>query len=217
MNIVGQIRKQIDGEIFDYQRLVQCLSAYAKPRDKIQRLLEAGDIVRVKKGLYVFGEAYRRAPVSRELLANLIYGPSYVSLDYALAYQGLIPERVSTVTSVTTGRSREFTTPFGAFTYRGLANRRYAVGARLQQAETGAFLLASPEKALVDKVWTDKRFPGASMRDCGVYLQEDLRVDITGLRDLELPRLCAIRSAYASRKINRLVAYIRTLRIPAHA
>ena len=43
-----------------------------------------GGIVRVKKGLYVFGLDYRRGAWSREVLANLIYGPSYVSLDYAL-------------------------------------------------------------------------------------------------------------------------------------
>ena len=48
--------------------------------------------MRIRKGLYAFGEPLRRAPISRELLANLIYGPSYISLDYALSYHGLIPE-----------------------------------------------------------------------------------------------------------------------------
>ena len=105
MRTIGQIRQQIDREVFDYQRLLQCLTTYAKPRDRVKRLLDAGDIVRVKKGLYVFGDAYRRAPVSRELLANLIYGPSYISLDYALAWHGLIPERVTTVTSLPNARS----------------------------------------------------------------------------------------------------------------
>ena len=65
MSGIGQIRQQIDREVFDYQSLLQCLSAYAKPRDKIKRLLDAGEIVRVKKGLYVFGEAYRHSPVNR--------------------------------------------------------------------------------------------------------------------------------------------------------
>jgi hypothetical protein len=36
------------------------------------------------QGIYVFGERYRRSPFSREVLANMIYGPSYISLDYAL-------------------------------------------------------------------------------------------------------------------------------------
>lgn len=217
MSDIGQIRQQIDREIFDYQGLLQCLSDFAKPRDKIKRLLDAGDIVRVKKGIYVFGEAYRRAPVSRELLANLIYGPSYVSLDYALAWHGVVPERVSTVTSVTTGRSRVFTTPFGVFSYRYLPNPRYAVGALLQQGERESFLLASPEKALADKVWDDKRFSGMAMAEYGAYLRNDLRVDIDHLRSLDGERLEAVRAAYDSRKIDRLVRTLETFRETAHA
>lgn len=217
MQTASQIRQQIGREVFDYQGLLHCLSAYAKPRDRIKRLLDAGDIVRVKKGLYVFGDAYRRSPVSRELLANLIYGPSYISLDYALAWHGLIPERVTTVTSVTTGRSRAFTTPFGIFSYRSLAEHRYATGALLQQGENESFLLAAPEKALADKVWDDKRFPGATVSAYEEYLAHDLRIDADRLRLLDGARLEAVRAAYSSRKIDRLIRYIDTLRESARA
>jgi hypothetical protein len=55
---------------FDYQSLLDSLKDYARPRDKITGLLRCGDIIRVKKGLYVFGGKYRRQPFSRELLAN---------------------------------------------------------------------------------------------------------------------------------------------------
>jgi len=217
MSNISQIRGQIDREIFDYQRLLQCLSAYSKPRDKIKRLLDAGDIVRVKKGLYVFGEAYRRTPVSRELLANLIYGPSCISLDYALAWHGLIPERVAAVTSVTTGRSREFTTTFGRFSYQSISEPRYAVGVILEQGETGSFLIASPEKALADKVYGDKRFTGAAMKDYGPYLEDDLRLDMNRLRVFDCAKLDAIRNAYGTRKIDRLVRHLKTLKETAHA
>jgi predicted transcriptional regulator of viral defense system len=113
----AQLRQEIDRDHFDYQQLTACLSHLSKPRDKINKLLSKGEIVRIRKGLYTFGRPYRRGPLSRELLANLVYGPSYVSLDYALSYHGLIPERVSTVTSVALGRSRKFDTPLGTFTY----------------------------------------------------------------------------------------------------
>ena len=69
------IRDQIRTDLLDYQQLVSCLGAYAKPRDRISALLADGSLIRVRKGLYAFGERYRRAPLSRELLANLIYGP----------------------------------------------------------------------------------------------------------------------------------------------
>ena len=112
------IRRHILHEEFDYQTLLHGLGQYSRPRDKISDLLRKGVIIRVKKGIYIFGEDYRRRPYSREILANLIYGPSYISLEYALHYFGLIPERVEAVTSVTTGRSRRYATPIGLFRYR---------------------------------------------------------------------------------------------------
>ena len=90
MNTLAQMRRNIGGEVFDYQVLLDVLAEYRKPRDRITRLLAGGVIVRVKKGLYCFGEPFRRESLSREYLANLIYGPSYVSLEYALSHHGLI-------------------------------------------------------------------------------------------------------------------------------
>ena len=77
---VAQLQRRITREEFDYTVLTSVLGGYAGPRQKIHELLRSRAIVRVKKGLYVFG-------------------PSCVSLEYALAYYGLIPERVETVTS----------------------------------------------------------------------------------------------------------------------
>ena len=74
--LVEPIRNRISREEFDYQTLMDVLRDYAHPRDKISDFLRKGVIVRVKKGLYVLGEDYRRRPYSRQLLANLIYGPS---------------------------------------------------------------------------------------------------------------------------------------------
>ena len=102
------MRSGVDSDVFDYQQLTDCLTDYAKPRDKIRAMLKAGEIIRVKKGLYVFGDGRRRRPWAREFLANLIYGPSYISLDYALSHYGFIPERVEVVTSVTAALSRRF-------------------------------------------------------------------------------------------------------------
>ena len=215
---LAQLRQQIERDIFDYQQLVACLSQFSKPRDKIRRLLATGEIIRIRKGLYTFGEPFRQAPISRELLANLIHGPSYVSLDYALSYHGLIPERVDTVTSVTVGRSRAFTTPFGLFSYRCLSQSRYAVvGAILAEHGDLSFLIASPEKALADKVWTDKRFEGIRLGDYEPYLLDDLRLDPARLAGLDNDRLEAVARAYDARKIHRLMRYLQTLGEQCHA
>ena len=116
--MIEALRAKIEGEEFDYQTLLDALRGYASPRDAITGLLRDRVIIRVKKGLYVFGPAYARRPYSRELLANLIYGPSYVSLDYALQHYGLIPEQVHAVTSLTVSRAKRFQTPIGLFIYR---------------------------------------------------------------------------------------------------
>ena len=217
MNAIAQMRRDIGGDVFDYQVLLDVLAEYSKPRDRITRLLASGVIVRIKKGLYCFGEPFRREPLSREYLANLIYGPSYVSLEYALSHHGLIPERVETITSVTTRRSRDFDTPFGTFSYRMLNGPRYAVGAVLETAGKTSFLVASPEKALVDKVWTDKRFSGLRLSDYDASLSADLRSDRAALSRFDYSRWQVIATAYDSAKFNTWGRYLKRLEETPHA
>jgi predicted transcriptional regulator of viral defense system len=157
------------------------------PGTRLQSLLRQGIIIRVKKGIYVFGRKYERRPFSREILANMIYGPSYVSLDYALHYHGLIPERVEAVTSITCGRGRRFSTPLGLFIYRMVPMRAYQVGIDQVELEGGrSFLIAVPEKALADKIHDDR---GASLRtqaELISYLIASLRIDSENLDKLIL-------------------------------
>lgn len=213
---VLDMRKAAGRDVLDYQQVVSLLKDYAKPRDRISTLLARHELVGVRRGLYVVGEAYRGGPVIRECLANLIYGPSYVSLDYALSYHGLIPERVDEVTSVTTGKARRFQTPFGVFTYRPLPPDRYAPGIMLAGGADGRYLIASPEKALVDKVWCDKRIKPGRLTDLAAYLFEDLRIDEERLAALDRTRLAALAAAFASRKIDRLVGLIHRQPGAAH-
>ena len=207
------LRHQIQAEEFDYQMLLDGLRAYAHPRDKITSLLKKGIIVRIKKGLYVFGEEYRRAPVSREILANLIYGPSYISLEYALHYHGLIPERVEALTSVTCGRSRSFSTPLGVFTYHRIPLPAFQRG--MDQVLLGdgrPFLIATPEKALADKVVEDRGLAWQTQKACREYLLDNLRVDPVSLGAMNLDRLAEIAQSYRSRKVRTLACFIGNLR-----
>ena len=207
------LRQQIEHEEFDYQMLLDGLRRYARPRDKVSNLLRSGVIVRVKKGLYVFGDDYRRRPIARELLANLIYGPSYVSLEYALHYHGLTPERAEVLTSVTCGRSRSFTTPIGRFTYRAIPMRALQIGMDRVELDDGrSFLIATPEKALADKIVADR---GTAIRTQGElqdYLLTSLRVDRTGLRELDPERLLETADRYRSRKVKMLSSLVNHLR-----
>jgi len=210
--MIETIRKEIPQEEFDYQILLDCLKGYARPRDKISDLLRKGGIIRIKKGLYIFGDEYRRRPFSREILANLMYGPSYISLDYALQHYGLIPERVEAVTSVTTGRSRRFSTPVGLFTYRIIPLEAFRIGMdRIEIGDGRAFLMATPAKALADKLH-DLRGTGIqSQKELYDYLERDLRVDPAVLRELEPAELDTIARGYQSRKIRLLSDLVRRL------
>jgi predicted transcriptional regulator of viral defense system len=209
MAVIDDIRRAVDTDVFDYQQLMDFLQGFAKPRDKIRAMLKAGEVVRVKKGIYVFGEDYRRGPWSREVLANLIYGPSYISLDYALSYYGFIPERVVVVTSVTLSRSRRFETPVGLFTYRSLSCRKYSIGIDQQALEGGQhFLIAAPAKALADKIWTDHRFTPRRTADFHAYLHEDLRIDSNALDGIDRTLLDRIAEQCGSRKIRLLCDYL---------
>lgn len=211
------IRKRIPFDVFDYATLVSALSGYRKPRDKITKLLASGNVIRIKKGLYCFGEAVQKQPLSREYLANLIYGPSYVSLEYALAFYGLIPDRVEVVTSVTTARSRTFTTPVGEFSYRMLTGGRYDYGADLLESTGITFLIATQEKAISDCIWSDKRLEGRSVSMIETYLLEDLRIDPGQIAELDLTRLVRIAEVYRSRKIDNLVRCVQKLRSRSYA
>jgi predicted transcriptional regulator of viral defense system len=210
--MIETIRKGIPQEEFDYQTLLDCLKGYARPRDKISDLLKKGSIIRIKKGLYIFGDEYRRRPFSREILANLMYGPSYISLDYALQHYGLIPERVEAVTSVTTGRSRRFSTPVGLFTYRMIPLEAFRIGMdRIEIGDGRAFLMATPAKALVDKL-QDVRGAGIqSQRELNDYLEKNLRVDLAVLRELNPAELDTIALRYQSRKIRLLTGLVRRI------
>lgn len=208
--MMEEIRRKISQEEFDYQMLLHCLRDYARPRDKIRALLRSGAIIRVKKGLYVFGPDYSREPFSRELLANLIYGPSYVSLDYALSYYGLIPERVETVTSVTCGKNRTFSTPVGRFTYWSIPLDSYRIGFDIIQLdERRSFLMATPEKALADKICRDRGSDIRNDEEFKAYLMEDLRIDPGELLRLDLRQLKEIAQHWRSRKIWLLTVFLQ--------
>ncbi len=210
--MIEDLRKKIAGEEFDYQSLLDGLREYNRPRDKITALLQRRAIFRVKKGIYVFGEKYSRRPFSREILANMIYGPSYVSLDYALHYHGLIPERVEAVTSVTCGRGRRFSTPVGLFIYRVVPMRAYQIGIDQIEIEGGrSFLIATPEKALADKIHDDRGTGIRTQAEMRGYLLNNLRIDPERLGKLDTETIAIIADRCRSRKIRLLSNFVHRL------
>lgn len=198
-----KLRKAIGREEFDYVQLTNALADYSGVRQKINELLKNGTITRVKKGLYVFAPEYNERPICKEVLANLIYGPSCISMEYALAFHGLIPERVDTITSVTPKRDKEFDTPLGRFTYRYLSAEKYSPGIeQIWLDDMHPILIASPEKALCDYVTLNKIT--AENQEITEFLELDLRIDSSSLSNLKPRALRQLNKFYKSETIERI-------------
>lgn len=204
------LRNKIGRDEFDYVALTEALSNYASPRSKITSLLRSGEIIRVKKGMYVFGDEHRKSPLCREMLANLIYGPSAVSLETALSYYQMIPEIVRSITSVTTGRARRFETPLGLFTYRPTPS--LAPGIDRIVLGDKAFLIALPERALADKIRDDRNGEIRNRRQMEEYLFENLRIDLDTLKELSSDFMCLLAEKLGSQKVAVCGATIRAIR-----
>jgi hypothetical protein len=198
-----QFRKSIQTEIFDYQILANFLQDLKKPRDKISSLIAEGKIVRVKKGLYVFGEDWRKASLSLEMIANLVYGPSCVSFEFALADYGWIAERPTVITSLAIGDSKVFYTPLGAFDYRAINKEKFKVGIEYRNlGKEGGYFIASKEKALADLVYRTPRI--RTMDQLRYYLFEEMRIDQTLFSHLDFHKLNEISNVYKKNSVKML-------------
>jgi len=161
-------------------------SGYKYINDKIKYMKRKGLLTSLKKGLYIYNSPFVKTLISREIIANNLLGPSYISYDYALYYHGLIPEKVEEVTSATTKRSKTFSTPLGVFSYRHIDKELFAFGVEIVSGNSGNFMMASSEKALCDKIFATKGVKIGSKKAMMVFLQDDLRIDMDELVGFDL-------------------------------
>jgi len=189
------------------------LRDYQQPNDKIHNLLKKGILEQVKKGLYIAGPAISRTKPDPFLIANHLLGPSYISLESALSYHGLIPERVYTITSVTTKAPRAYTTSLGTFTYTRLTLPYYSYGIRsIEIAPQQRIMIASPEKALFDKIITTAGVEFRSRVSVLSYFENDLRLNIDNLARLDSKSMASwISTAPKKQSLSLLLETIRGL------
>ncbi|MDP3066095.1 MAG: hypothetical protein Q8N08_05080 [Methanobacteriaceae archaeon] len=109
------------------------------------RYKKQGFILQLKQGFYVFPDALP----PDVCIANKLYSPSYISLEFALSYHGVIPETVYEITSVTTKATRRFETLGKIFSFRKIKKAAYT-GYEIQKQRGLSFYIADIEKAFVD-------------------------------------------------------------------
>lgn len=171
--------------------LEQELSGYANPQGKVSRLVRAGELFPLVRGLYEDDGG-----ASGACLAGSICGPSYLSFEYALSRHGLIPESVVAYTSATCGKrkTKRFSNAFGSFEYRDVPKAVFGFGVELRRDAAYAYWMATPEKALCDQLY---KLPPASNRvEIEELLVGYLRVDEAELSRFQLGEVGRIAERY---------------------
>ena len=158
--------------------ILEILSDYQSPNDKISELLKSKELISIRRGLYITGPKMDLASPEPFLIANHLRGPSYVSLESALSYWNMIPERAYEISSVTIKPSKLYKTPVGRFNYQKLKIPYYSYGIKnIKYSPKQTMLVASPEKALCDKVVLTPKIYLRSIKQTREFLIEDLRMD----------------------------------------
>jgi len=186
------------------QGLKEKYKGLSDPAGRIARDVKNGKIIPLVKGIYETD-----GNVSGSMLAQVMYGPSYLSFDYALYYAGLIPEAVySTFTSATYNKRKikRYKNKFGDFIYRDVPKDVFWLGVNLIEDGSYTYHMASPEKALCDTIYT---LPPLGNR-AALYeaLFDDLRIDEDTFDSLNRDHLLKLAPLYHSKNLKLLEGII---------
>ena len=163
-------------------------------RRQLGRWVKASKVYQLRRGLYTLAPPYQQTKPHPFLIANQLVRPSYVSLQSALAYFGLIPEYVPVTTSVTSDRPHVFVTPLGKYQFQRIKAERFFAFNLEDLGDGQNAYVAEPEKALLDLVYLH---PGG---DSMPYLRS---LRLQNLEQIDLARLGEIAQAFDSNKIGR--------------
>ena len=177
---------------------------YSNKDTKLARDVKEGKIFKIINGLY---ETDPNTP--GYLLAGSIYGPSYISFEYALSFYGLIPERVTTITCATFDKKKkkQYETDFGIFIYRDVPILVYPEEIILKEENNYSYQIATPEKALCDKLYT--LTPLNNYSNLENMLFNDLRIDEEKFNKLDIEKIEKLCELYHSTNVDLLYRYMR--------
>lgn len=187
--------------------LKSALKEYKAPMAKISLLQREGVILNLRRDLYLCLPEDGEGTYSRELVANHLLHPSYVSYETVLSRAGVIPERVTLLKSSCMKRSKVFDNATGRYEYIQVPEAYFPIGLTRQKTEEGYFYLtATPEKALCDLIVSSSNLRIQSMKTMRSYLEEYLRVDwdMISEMDISIIRACAEKTNKKKNELNFL-------------
>ncbi|MBQ5970296.1 MAG: hypothetical protein IJL52_09325 [Clostridia bacterium] len=192
--------------IYTTEILREELSNYQNPNDKIHRMVQEQKLFPVVRGLYTTDPK-----ANGKFLAGAIYGPSYLSFDYALAEYHLIEAHPNAFQSATYGKhgKKQYNTPFGRFTYRDVPEEVFDLFVRNVSVAGNVYRIASPEKAICDKVYSMR--PAMNEAELETLVFDFIGIDRRRFRSLHLDEILCMGEKYHSKNVNLLLEY--TLKI----
>ena len=186
------------------EALIEELSErYANPKCKIGRLVKEGKYIPIIRGLYETDP-----DTEGHLLASSIYGPSYLSFEFALGMHGLIPAKDRTFTSATCGkhRTKSYETPFGTYLYRDVPAPVFGLEVDVIDQGDYHYSVAGPEKALCDLLYS--LVPVRNIVEMETLLLDTLSVDKYRLLELDRSVISALSEGYRCANVRLLLSYL---------
>lgn len=181
---------------------------YQVTRNQLSRWVKKRVLVPLRKGMYAFKPEEDASAPEILYIANRLYEPSYISLEYALSLYELIPEYVSIVTSVTTRKTMSFKNALGNFSYQHVVCRAFRGFRQEKQAHDRPVFVAEPEKAVLDFLYLNMS-----------KLREDFEKALIGsfrfqnLETLDPARVMELSKCYGNGKLlvmaEKLAALVR--------
>lgn len=170
----------------------------------LKRALGSGEIVRIRRGLYMLSPPYQKCAPNPLALAQHVYGPSYIGLESALSFYGLIPEAVYSVASVSLSRSRSFETPVGRFDFVRVPQSCFFAGVERHELPNGngAVLISSPLKSLADLVYVRR------LDMTPATLLDSLRIESRLMEWVSSASMNELAGNYSSRRVQRFLEQI---------
>ena len=190
--------------LVSFDALAQQFAGSTDVKGKIRREVQGGRLVQVARGVYETD-----ARTDGKYLAGAIYGPSYLSFDYALSVYSLIPEAVyNTYTSATfrKGKTKRYENAFGTFLYRDVPVAVYPPGVEIRVEGGYSYQIASPEKALCDKLYSLS--PVYSVRALKELLFDDLRIDEAAFFALQKDDILQLAPLYRATNLKLLAKFM---------
>ena len=184
--------------------LISELPGYVNPKAKIGRMVAEGKLYPIIRGIY---EEDPNTPP--QYLAGVIYGPSYISFEYALAYYKLIPQKTAEITCAAYGKRKEkrYETDFGLFTYRDIPSKVFHEELILNMENGYSFLMASPEKAFCDELY--KSAPAANLKELKALMFDEIGIGKRKINRLDPVVMNRIADLYGCRNLHLLKSFLR--------